>query len=356
VDKPGFTNDQKTMRDISNLTLSIIVPAHRGGEKLLHCLTSLAKVDPPPDEIIVVVDGASADVCRLARKYGAQVVALPVCGGPARARNVGADTARGDLLYFVDSDVAVPPQVVRQILYVFQQTPGLCALIGSYDDAPVETNFLSQYRNLLHHYVHQSSADIASTFWGACGVIWRDVFQTMGGFDEHYTKASIEDIELGYRLVSAGFKIHLCKSLQVKHLKRWDLVSMLRTDFYQRALPWTELIWRHRRLVNDLNVNRSSQLSGLIVFILLLLFPASLWRPALALLEVGAVVLLLWLNLDLYRFFLRKRGAWFALKAIPCHWLYYFYSGLAFAMGTLNFLRRSRQVPPMLATFRLGDT
>jgi hypothetical protein len=49
-------------------------------------------------------------------------------------------------------------------------------LIGSYDDAPGANNFLSQYKNLFHHYTHQTGSEEASTFWGACGAIRRDVF------------------------------------------------------------------------------------------------------------------------------------------------------------------------------------
>jgi hypothetical protein len=50
----------------------------------------------------------------------------------------------------------------------------------------------------------------------------------------------IEDIELGW----FGNKLVIkfgCKTLQVKHLKRWEPMGMVKADFY-RALPWTELI------------------------------------------------------------------------------------------------------------------
>ncbi len=53
---------------------------------------------------------------------------------------------------FLTADVAVPPDVVGQLSAVFQQKPDLAAVFGSYDDPPFETNFLSQYRNLFHHW------------------------------------------------------------------------------------------------------------------------------------------------------------------------------------------------------------
>ncbi len=79
----------------------------------------------------------------------------PSPGGPARARNLGASQARGEILLFVDADVTIPPGAIGQVVKVFKREPGIAALFGSYDDEPAESNFLSQYRNLLHHYVHQ---------------------------------------------------------------------------------------------------------------------------------------------------------------------------------------------------------
>jgi len=42
---------------------------------------------------------------------------------------------------------------------------------------------------------------------------------------------------------------------------------------------------------------------------------------------------LLGLNFGAYRFYQRKRGLLFAIRAVPWHWLYYLYGGLAFALG-----------------------
>jgi hypothetical protein len=157
----------------------------------------------------------------------------------------------------------------------------------------------------------------------------------MGGFDETYTKPSIEDIELGYRLKKAAYTIRLCKSLQVKHWKRWTVVSMLQADFFQRALPWTQLIHRDGGLVNDLNIGISGRVSVMLTYGLLVALVLSPWQP---LFLVGAAVMglmLFILNVRLYRFFLRKRGFRFAVQTIPWHWLYFLYSGVAFAIGTL---------------------
>jgi len=86
------------------------------------------------------------------------------------------------------------------------------ALFGSYDDTPYEQDFLSQYRNLLHHYVHQNSNPDAATFWAGCGAVRKNIFLELNGYDyKRFAEPSIEDIELGYRMREKGYKIKLDK-------------------------------------------------------------------------------------------------------------------------------------------------
>jgi len=317
--------------------ISIIVPVYNGGEKFRQCLSSLAKLNPAPLEIIIVADGGSDGSAPFAEKMGMRVLRLAGPSGPAKARNYGARRAQGDILYFLDADVTVEPAAIQKLLAAFQRDPALAAVMGSYDDAPGEANFLSQYRNLLHHYVHQTGHEEASTFWGACGAIRREIFLEMDGFDENYRQPCIEDVELGYRLKKAGYRIRLEKALRVKHLKRWEALSMLKTDFFQRALPWTELILRDRHMVNDLNLKPSSRISVLLSFGSLGSGIWGIWRPAAFVFAAVGIIILFALNAPLYRFFRQQRGFGFMLRVLPWHGLYFLSSGLAFIVGVMRF-------------------
>jgi glycosyltransferase involved in cell wall biosynthesis len=322
----------------TELTISVIIPVYNGGDKFQRCLLSLAKALPTADEVIVVADGDTDGSWLLAEKLGAKVIRVPRSGGPAKARNLGAQTARGDILFFIDADVEIDPETISKVVTAFQQETDLAALIGSYDDAPGASNFLSQYKNLLHHYTHQNSSEEASTFWGACGAIRRHIFLTVGGFDESYRLPCVEDIELGYRLKRAGYRIKLGKTIQVKHLKRWEVISLLRADFFYRALPWTALILRDRQFVKDLNLQWSSRASVILVYALLVTLVAAWWWSLVWIATLVLSITLLGINYSIYRFFYNKRGILFAIKTIPWHWLYYLYSGLAFAIGIIRHL------------------
>lgn len=329
------------------LALSIVIPVHNGGENFRQCLSSLKKFATTVAEVIVVVDAGTDGSWQLAEESGAKVIRLPAAGGPARARNLGARAAQGDVIFFVDADVTIAPDTLDQVTIALRDYPDIAAFIGSYDDAPGAPNFLAQYKNLFHHYTHQTGHEEASTFWGACGIIRRDVFLAIGGFDEAYRYPSVEDIELGYRLKRAGYRIRLCKTIQVKHLKRWEAVSLLKAEFFYRALPWTELLWRDRQFINDLNLKQSSRSSLVLTYSLLATLIAVWWWSGLWFVAGILALALLMLNLSVYRFFYRKRGLWFALRVIPWHWLYFLYGGLAFAIGTLRYHLRKPNPEPM---------
>jgi len=330
------------------VTISAIIPAHRGGDAFVRCLRSLMQTDPSPDELLVVADGSS-DAAEQARQLGARVLLVAERRGPAFARNLGAAHARGDIIVFVDADVVVRPDFFSRITALFQTEPDLGAVIGSYDDEPESRNFLSQYKNLLHHYVHQEGRAEASTFWGACGAIRRSLFLSLGGFDERIPRPAMEDVEFGYRLRRAGHRIRLATSLQVKHLKSWDARTLLMTDLFARAVPWTELILRDRRMVNDLNLRVPYRISVGLVFVFLASLIGGLVRSEWLAISGAAGAALYALNLPLYRFFRQKRGNWFTLRAIAWHWFAYAYSGVGFVLGGLRYLAGWRIVRPLNA-------
>jgi glycosyltransferase involved in cell wall biosynthesis len=340
------------------LTVSVVVPVYNGGPAFALCLDNLLAAQPAPDEIFVVDDGSTDGSDRVASRPGITLLRTGRCQGPAVARNLGASAARGDLFFFVDADVLVPSSVIDMILPCFSGPAD--AVIGSYEDRPAAPNFLSQYKNLLHHYVHQNASEEGFTFWSGCGVIRRQVFQRHSGFDERYDQPSIEDIELGYRLRAAGHCIRVCKQLQVKHCKRWNPVSLFWSDFFGRALPWTALILQTGRMHNDLNISWINRVRIALACLLLPLLAAAVWWPP-ALAGVCCLIpTLLILDFPVLRFFYKKRGLLFAARTVPWHWFSHVYSGVAFATGlALHLLCRrwagcaSRRNPssnPLVAT------
>jgi hypothetical protein len=231
----------------------------------------------------------------------------------------------------VDADVVVHDDAIQWIVEALG-AEDIVAVFGSYDDAPPELDFLSQYKNLVHHYVHQRSQEEASTFWAGCGAVRKDAFLAVGGFDaDRYPRPSIEDIELGYRLRAAGGRIRVIRELQGTHLKRWGFRELLRTEIAGRAVPWSRLLLERPEAAPHLNVAYAERVRAAIavgatsVIGLALLGLAPAWSCVVA---VGMTVVS---SRRLFAFFRQRNGAGFALGATLFHQLYYLYSVGAYA-------------------------
>lgn len=334
------THEPRSLK--SPVSVTIVIPVNNGGANFRQCLEAISDCEPAPNEVIVVDDGSSDGSADLARAWGAHVLSTPQSrSGPAAARNLGACAASSDVLLFVDADVMIHDDTVGRVIENFESNPDLAGCFGSYDDEPTAPNLLSQYKNLFHHFVHQSARADASTFWAGCGALRREHFLSVGGFSISYDRPAIEDIELGYRLKSAGHTLSLDKQMLCKHLKRWTWRTLLRSDILDRGVPWTELILKGG-FVDDLNLQTHNRISVVSVYLLIgaVLF-ALIWP--LVWIAVGALaMLLLMLNLPLYRFFAARRGWSFALRVIPLHWLYYLYNGVSFLIGLLRHITSER--------------
>ena len=307
-----------------------------GGRTIGRCLASVSRSAHPRRECIVVDDKSDDDTLAIAEAFDVRVIRSERRRGAAHARNLGAAAATGEILLFLDADVEIYPDCLERVAGGFELNPEISALFGSYDDRPACPNFLSQYKNLFHHFIHQASRPDATTFWSACGAVKRSALSTAGGFDENCRM--MEDIELGQALVSRGLKIRLIKDLQVKHLKRYSFAGLLKSDFFDRAIPWTVLMLKNKRLADDLNLQLEHKTSAAVLFLLLVMVVAAFRFPWLAIFVPVPLAAFFLLNRSFYSFFRNKRGALFMLRTIPLHFLYYVYSTLGFGAGSLVYL------------------
>ena len=279
---------------------------------LERCLEALSKSIVTPWECLVVDDGSDDDAIAAAERHGARTIALGRRCGPAHARNVGARQARGEVILFLDSDVCVHEDTLTRVVDHFRRDALLVAVIGAYDDSPAATPFVSQYRNLLHCSTHRLGLPEASTFWSACGAIRREAFLRFGGFDEHFGRPAIEDIEFGSRVKAQGGRILLDPAIQIQHLKCWTLGKMIKTDIFDRGIPWTRLILRSGSMPNDLNVRWSQRLSVVLACILAGALLVGAGYTALA-----CALALVRLNWPFYSLVSQRLGLWAALRAAP---------------------------------------
>jgi hypothetical protein len=294
------------------VTLTAVVPATNDPPTLPACLDAISAAEQPPEQVVVVTEG----------------------GGPASARNSGVADATGDVVVFVDADVLPHSDTFARIRAAFEADPELIALFGSYDDRPADPGLVSQFRNLLHHSVHQQGAGVATTFWAGLGAVRRDAFRAAGGFDANrYPLPSVEDIDLGTRLSAEGGRIVLDPLLQGTHLKRWTLPDMVRTDLWQRGVPWVELVLRHRSGTTALNLGWRHRLSAGVAVMAALALARG--RPGALITGLGALVAL---NPELYETLLRRQSPAEVAASAGLHAVHHVTGAVAVPIGVARHL------------------
>ena len=313
-------------------SVSVVVPAYNAEDTLPACLDALKKMSYPASEIIVFSDGSTDRTVEIAETSGATVIQnTERSRGPGHGRNVGARHATSQLLLFVDADVVVEQDCLELLVSDLLEHDA-AAVFGSYNNRPAATRLAGLYANLRHHFVHQNSARDATTFWTGLGLMRREVFLELNGFDEkQFAHPSIEDVELGMRIKALGHTIRLVPEAQATHCKDWTLWRVWHTDVVRRALPWSRLLVSGKADGVDLNLSTKERVKALVSAATFASLLAALFEPLLLLATLVLFATYVYLNRDFVRMLSRNlsTGRW--MRATLLHLAYHTYSLGAYA-------------------------
>jgi GT2 family glycosyltransferase len=339
-------------RSADGLAVSVIMPVRNGARFLPQSLAALKASNLNVAWELVVIDDGSGDAsAAVAAELADRVVRLPShLWGPAAARNYGAMASRAPILVFVDADVCVHPDALHRIHRTLGRRPEISAVFGAYDHSPTEPDLTSQYRNLLHTYVHHRDAGEVVTFWTGLGGIRREAFFGSGAFDEGQR---IDDVELGYRLTALGHRILLDPAISGTHLKRWTLRNLVVTDVLERGVPWVRLLLRGRHRVGraTLSVRPAEWALTILAGAVIAAIAMSLitgdvhWLLA----ACGALGLMLAGDLPFLNWLGRRRGVGFAVRVLPLRLLYYVLNVISVGMALAPLEWRRRRDGKVLA-------
>lgn len=324
------------------MKISVVIPSRPDDPHLQRCLDAVCLALPEGGEVIVAGDGwAPQPIQPTGNGVVLRVLALEKAG-PAACRDAGARLATHDWLCFVDSDVLVHRDAIVRSISILRACND-DGLVGSYDDEPEDPGTISRFRNLLHHYHHRRNAGMTGVFWGAFSLLRKSAYLEVGGFDPTYRDASIEDIELGYRLAAKGYRIALRPAIQVTHLKRWTFQGMVRTDILLRAKPWTILLHRYRnRHMGDLNTSPKERLSAMLTGAALLSLALSLTGFLPFQMPAMIYFLLIILQYGFYAFIMKRMQVWTWPAVFVLHQVYFLSAMAGWVLARVEILYRHR--------------
>ncbi len=230
--------------------ISVILPVHNGARYLARTIPAIRASSYSNFELVVVEDHSTDSTRDLLRRFPADVlIENSVQLGPFASRNLGAQRASGDILFFTDADVLLRPDTLARVAHRLAQ-PDAGAVIGLYSAAETSDNLWMFYKTTWIRFSYLQAPAEVSWFFTAVGGLRREAWERCGPFHTQFSiRTGGGDIDYGRRLVAQGTSICLDRELEVRHLKHFTLWSLLRNDL-QRAFGYSRLglrAWRQRR-------------------------------------------------------------------------------------------------------------
>jgi len=319
--------------------LSIVIPAYKAAGVLPRLLDSIFATKGFSDFEVIVVDDASPDeTARVAELYQPKVKVLRLKrnSGPAKARNEGVKAAKGKVVLFLDADVICYPDTVARVAKRFLKDKDLTAITGVWSRPRKAPGFFPNYKALRDWSYWINERDQKGYFYlfsTRVAAIKREVFLRLGGFDQRYRRADIEDIEFTYRIASR-YAVIFDEKIRVKH--EFEGFGPVARKYFRRSFYWS-LLFAQRRKFSPVAMTLKETITGAAAVLSLPLAVGGIfWRPFF-LGAVACLLLTLWGNRKFLAYVFREEGLVFAFKSFWTSWLLYFviYAGAGMALISL---------------------
>jgi len=215
--------------------VSVIIPNYNYSRSLPLCLRALAEQSYPRMEVIVVDDCSSDDSVEVARAHDVTVLSTERNSGCAGARNLGVRHAAGEIYFFLDSDVALDRDAVRNAVEALEGDPRIGAVCGVYEAEPlIRDSLVEECRSLQAHYWRCSSEGEVSFLFPSLCAMRATAFHDVGPFNPRLRET--EEIDYGQRLTRAGYAVHLTAAVRGSHDDDHLLWPLLRKVFVRGRL------------------------------------------------------------------------------------------------------------------------
>lgn len=259
---------------------SVIIPVYNAEETIRLCLESLLNQNYPKDdyEIICVNDGSTDKSLEIIEDFTGDTpiwVFSQNNSGPAKARNLGVQKARGEIVIFTDSDCELDTNwIFEMILPFWEQNIGGSqgayrtkqkGLIPLYEQIYIEESY--------ERFKKQKYIDTVGTYSAAYR---RQLFLNLGGFNERYKTACGEDFEFSYLMSRKGYKIVFVEKAICYHKHPEKLINYMKIK-YRRGF-WRTLMYKNNKdkIVNDSYSSLNKKFQFLTAIFILISLPISI--------------------------------------------------------------------------------
>jgi GT2 family glycosyltransferase len=205
--------------------VSVVVPAYNAEASLGACLESLARVDYPGYEVIVVDDGSTDRTAKIARTAGVKLLSQPHQGLSA-ARNAGLAAARGEIVAFIDADAAADRDWLYHLVETMRRRGAAAASGPNFPPVPASLIGAAIAAAPGQPREVRASDDCLAQLCGCNMAVDKAAAESLGGFDPLFTAAG-DDVDFSWRLLKTGAIIAHAAGAVVVHDRRGSVLAYL---------------------------------------------------------------------------------------------------------------------------------
>ena len=220
-----FSKDIYQLRKKPWPKVSVVVAAYNGAATIDECLTGIARLNYPDFELIVIDDGSNDATPEIIKQHGVNSIRVPN-GGLSRARNLGIESANGEIIAFIDSDASPAPDWLYYLVTALEEQNG--AAVGGPNVPPPGAGFVAECvdcspGNPTHVLLNDDHAEHIP----GCNMAYRkSALLEIGMFDPTH-RAAGDDVDVCWKLLVRGHKIAFSPSAVVFHHRRGTVKSFL---------------------------------------------------------------------------------------------------------------------------------
>lgn len=206
--------------------ISVVVAAYNAEATIDDCLTWLGRMAYPDYEIIVIDDGSRDNTPRIIDGHGMQTIRVPN-GGLSRARNLGIEAAKGEIVAFIDSDAQPGANWLYYLVCSLEEQNA--AAVGGPNLAHGNAGFTAECVDCSPgNPTHVLLDDDRAEHIPGCNMAYRkSVLLEIGMFDPAH-RAAGDDVDVCWKLLARGHKIAFSQSAVVYHHRRGTVRGYLR--------------------------------------------------------------------------------------------------------------------------------
>jgi len=291
--------------------ISVIIPNYNSADSLEICLKAAFESDYRNYEIIVVDDHSNDDSVEIIKAFPCKLVCLEQRSGTSKARNTGARSSSGEILFFIDADCLLLQDTLSKVNRAFSEEPPETIIGGTYTRLPHDSSFFSAFQSIWIHYSETKNTGNPDYIAAHAMIMSAETFHKSGGFPEDFLPI-IEDVEFSHRMKRDGCRLVMHPEIEVRHIFGFTFLTSMFNAF-RKTKYWCIYSLGNRDMLAD-SGTASTELKLNVASYAVILFLILLWLVTGRAVIVSAVPAIFLLNAYISRKLIKS---FYVTKDIP---------------------------------------